>query len=281
MDINPDKKTTPSKAAIPKITMIETQKRKGRYNVYLDGEYAFPVDEAVLVRHVLHKGMEVPPSFQKQLELEDSFSKAYSRALTYMSHSLRSEKEVEDDLVSHEFSLSVAMEVISKLKELNYVDDLVYAESYTRTAANLNGKGPYVIQQELKKRGIKETTIETALEQYPFEQRIENGIAAAEKVLKRAKKNSSRETQNKVRQNLMQKGFNKEEIEEILPHIETEKDEDEEYSALKKYGEKAWRRQSKFSGRERSQKVKANLFQKGFQKDLINQFINEKELEEE
>lgn len=260
--------------------MIEAQKRKGRYNVYLDGQYAFPVDEAVLVKHVLHKGMEISPTFRKQLEQEDNFSKAFSRAVTYMSHSLRSEKEVMDDLVKHEFSPAVAADVISKLKEMRYIDDLVYAESYTRTAANVNGKGPYVIQQELKKRGIDENLILTALDQYPFEQRIENGVAAAKKVLKRTKKNSSRETEIKVRQHLMQKGFDKDEIAEILLHVDTEKDEDEEYEALKKYGEKAWRKQSKLGGREKIQKVKANLYQKGFPQDLIQQFINEKELEE-
>lgn len=280
MNLNPDNKTAQSEKTFPKITMIETQKRKGRYNVYLDGQYAFPVDEGVLVKHVLHKGMEISPTFQKQLEQEDNFSKAFSRALNYMSHSLRSEKEVTDDLVKHEFSLSIAEDVIAKLKDMQYIDDLVYAESYVRTAANVNGKGPYVIQQELKKRGIHENLILTALEQYPNEQRIENGVAAAKKVLKRSQKKSSRETEIKVRQNLMQKGFDKDEIAEIFEHVDMEKDEEEEYAALKKYGEKAWRRQAKLSGRDKIQKVKANLYQKGFKKDLINQFINEKELEE-
>ena len=30
-----------------KITKIEAQKRQGRYNVYLDGKYAFPVAECI------------------------------------------------------------------------------------------------------------------------------------------------------------------------------------------------------------------------------------------
>lgn len=277
----PNEQPSNSNKSVPKITKIETQKRKGRYNIYLDEEYAFPVDEAVLVKHVLFKGMEVTKEFQQQLEQEDNFSKAFSRAVNYLSYSLRSEKEVRDDLVKHEFSLETAVNVIEKLKEMKYIDDLTYAESYTRTAANLNGKGPYNIRQELKKRGIKETVIEQALLEYPMDQRVENGIAAAKKVLKRTKRSSSKETTNKVRQGLMQKGFNNDEITEILDQVDTEKDEDDEYEALKKQGEKICRKQSKLEGSKKIQKVKASLYQKGFNGDLINQFIEEKELEDE
>lgn len=281
MVLIPNEQPSNSNTSVPKITKIETQKRKGRYNIYLDDEYAFPVDEAVLVRHVLFKGMEITKEFQRQLEQEDNFSKAFSRAVNYLSYSLRSEKEVREDLVSHEFSLETAIDVIEKLKEMKYIDDLTYAESYTRTAANLNGKGPYNIRQELKKRGIKETIIEQALLEYPMEQRIENGIAAAEKVLKRTKQSSSKETNNKVRQGLMQKGFNNDEITEILNQVDTAKDEDDEYEALKKQGEKIWRKQSKLEGSKKIQKVKSSLYQKGFNGELINQFITEKEFENE
>ncbi|MFL2100859.1 recombination regulator RecX [Desemzia sp. FAM 23989] len=281
MVLIPNEQPSNSNKSVPKITKIETQKRKGRYNIYLDEEYAFPVDEAVLVKHVLFKGMEVTKEFQQQLEQEDNFSKAFSRAVNYLSYSLRSEKEVRDDLVKHEFSIETAINVIEKLKEMKYIDDLTYAESYTRTAANLNGKGPYNIRQELKKRGIKETVIEQALLEYPMDQRVENGIAAAKKVLKRTKRSSSKETTNKVRQGLMQKGFNNDEITEILNQVDTEKDEDDEYEALKKQGEKIWRKQSKLEGSKKIQKVKASLYQKGFNGDLINQFIEEKELEDE
>ncbi|SFH53912.1 recombination regulator RecX [Pisciglobus halotolerans] len=270
-----------SQQSVPKITKIETQKRKGRYNVYLDGEYAFPVGEGVLIRHALYKGMEISKELQQQLETEDVYSKAYSRALDYLSHQLRSEKEIRDDLRKHEFPFEAVEKVLAQLKEMNYVDDLMYAESYTRTAANLSGKGPYAIRQELKKRGVKETDIEQALLEYPIEQRIENGIQLAEKAIRRAKNQSSRETENKVRQHLAQKGFNGDEITEVMHQLAIEKDEDEEYEALKIQGEKIWRKQAKLVGRAKIQKVKSALYQKGFPGDLINRFINDKEMDEE
>ena len=270
-----------STSELPKITKIEAQKRKGRYNIYLDGEYAFPVDEAILIKHILHKGMEISKTFRQELEIEDGYRKAYTRALVYLNYSLRSIKEVKDDLVAHEFTSETADQVIEQLKEQGYLNDLIYAESYTRTAANVSGKGPYVIKRELKKRGVKDETIEEAMEQYPFDQMVENGVALAEKVMRRSSQHSSRETNNKIRQNLMQKGFQSDVITQVLEEINTEKEVDDEYEALKTQGDKIWRKQTKLTGAKKIQKVKSGLFQKGFAGDLITQYINEKEMEEE
>ena len=44
---------------IRQITAIVAQKRPGRFNVFLNGQYAFPVAESVLIKYRLYKGMEV------------------------------------------------------------------------------------------------------------------------------------------------------------------------------------------------------------------------------
>ena len=273
------KDATPD-TGLPKITKIETQKRKGRYNIYLDETYAFPIDEAILVKYALYKGMEISEDFRDELESEDGFRKAYTRSLNYSNYGLRSEKEVRDDLAKHEFS-DVADEVIEKLEEQGYLDDLMYAESFTRTGANVGGKGPRVIKQELKRRGIAEENIEKASEQYSFDQMVENGVQLAEKVIRRSSQHSTRETNNKLRQNLMQKGFDSDIITQVLEEVTVEKEEDEEYAAIKTQGDKIWRKQAKLKGFKKVQKVKSSLFQKGFAGDLINQFIEEKEMEDQ
>ena len=42
-----------------KITKITAQKKAGRYNIYLNGKFAFPVSEEVLVKYRLLKGSEL------------------------------------------------------------------------------------------------------------------------------------------------------------------------------------------------------------------------------
>ncbi|WP_277630893.1 recombination regulator RecX [Atopococcus tabaci] len=277
-NVSQPEQSTPS--AHPVITRIQAQKRKGRYNIYLNDEYAFAVDEALLIKYLLRKDMEISPELQKQLETEDVSRKAYQRALVYLSYALRSEKQVREDLIEHEFE-EQADEVIDLLKEQRLINDLMYAKSYVRTAYTINRKGPQLIQRELVKKGISPEEILDALEEYPHEEQVDNAFKLGEKMVAKSTKRSSRETQTKVRQHLMQKGFNSDIIEEVLRELDTQKDESEEMDALRKQGEKAWRRYSKFEAAERRQKTKANLYQKGFNGELIQAFIEEKEMEEE
>ncbi|MDD6865190.1 MAG: recombination regulator RecX, partial [Lactobacillus sp.] len=62
-----------------KISKIEAQKRPGRYNIYLDGKYAFSVAESVLIKYRLMKGMELDQSQLKAMTNDDEIAKAYNK----------------------------------------------------------------------------------------------------------------------------------------------------------------------------------------------------------
>lgn len=262
------------------ITKITAQKAKGRYNIFLDGEYAFPVSENVLIRHVLTKGTHVSKDFQKQLETEDSFSKAYSRALNYLSHSLRTEKQVRDDLFDKDYE-AYADQVIEKLKDQRLINDLEYAKSYVRTQANINRKGPKLIDRELQEKGVAELTILDAMVEYPEDYQVDNASELIQKRMKKPNKSSERQKMQKIRQYLFGKGYANDVINQAFDIVESEVDDEEEYQALVKQADKAYRRYArKSSGYELKQKLKAYLFNKGYQSELINRYIDE-ELEDE
>lgn len=258
------------------ITKISAQKRKGRYNVYLGGEYAFPIAEALLVKHLLRKGMLISEEFQKQLEVEDNFAKAYTRALNYLSYKMRTEQEIRDDLAEHEF-LAQADAVVDKLKEQNLINDLEYAKSYVRTAARVNRKGPRVIAQDLTERGVDDQSIQVAQVEYDLSEQVENACALIKKRMKKRNKTSERQRMQKLNNYLFKKGYTNEVINLAFDEMEPEVDEDEEYDALVKQGEKALRRYSrKTQGYELHQKTKAFLYSKGFKRELIERFMTEK-----
>lgn len=258
-----------------KISKITTQKQQGRYNIFIGERFAFGVDEAVLIRYQLAKGMVIDEALENEIKAYDHERKAYSRALNFLSHRLRTEKEVRDDLIEKEFE-SVVDSVIEKLYELKLIDDLEYAKSYVRTQDRLTGKGPYQITQALKKKGIKEEDIEIALEEYEDDSRYENAMQWAEKTLKRSKNHSSIQAKQRIQRTLIQKGFDSEIIQMVLAEIEFEKDEDEEWDALVYAGEKAWRSYQREELYERGQKTQGNLYRKGFPFDLIKRFIEMK-----
>lgn len=271
---------TPSKSvkSFRMISKIEPQKRKGRYNVYINDIFAFGVDEEVLLQFELKKGLHITSELQKEIESEDTFAKAYSKTLNYLSHSLRTEKQIRDYLVKNEIDL-YTNRIIGTLKELKLIDDLIYSESYVRTMANVNQKGPRNIEQDLKQRGVSEHTIMDALMEYPEDQQLENAINLAEKKWSKTKNSSNFESIQKVKQYLVNKGYNFEQADQAISAIDTEKDPDEEYKSLEKQAEKAHKRYArKYEGYELNQRLRAFLYSKGFQNELINRYLEEREI---
>ena len=274
-------KSTPNKEvkSFRMISKIEPQKRKGRYNIYVNDEFAFGVDEEVLIRFELKKGLHVPKELQDKIENEDSFYKAYQKTLNYLSYSLRTEKQVRDYLFKNELG-HYSERMIAELKTAKLLDDLMYAESYVRSMANVNQKGPRNIEQELKQRGVADNHILTALDEYPEEQEIENAIDLAEKKWSKTKNSSEFETIQKVKKYLVNKGYSFEIADQAVAAIDTEKDTEEEYKSLEKQADKAHRRYSrKHEGYELKQRLRAYMYSKGYPNDLINRYFDEREME--
>lgn len=261
------------------ISKIQPQKAKGRYNVYINDEFAFGVDEEVLIKFELNKGLHITREMQKKIENEDSYFKAYQKTLNYLSYSLRSEKQIRDYLVKHELE-HYSDRMVEQLKGLRFIDDLNFAQSFVRSQANINQKGPRTIEQDLKQKGISETNILTALDEYPYEQQLENAIELAEKQWNKASKSSARESVQKVKRYLLNKGYSFELVGEAMDEIDTEKDSEEEYNALVKQGDKAEKRYArKYDGYNLSQRIKAYLYSKAYPTELINRYMDEREIE--
>ncbi|MFD1549717.1 recombination regulator RecX [Levilactobacillus fuyuanensis] len=255
------------------ITMIEAQKRSGRFNIYVDGHYAFPVSESVLVDFRLYKGMEIDKELEEQLTAADDVAKAYNRALDYLSHQLRTEREVADKLVTLEIPEETIEQTLKKLREFTLVDDAHYAASYVRTVMHTGDKGPRVIRQHLRQKGVGEKVIDAALTLYTPEEQVTVGTAVAEKLAKRYQHNSSRNQEQKMRQGLMARGFGGDEIKAMLDAVDLTPDVDEQQALLAKQGEKFLRRYRALSPSERQYKTKQMLYRKGFKLDDISQWL--------
>ncbi|MBM7717051.1 recombination regulator RecX [Siminovitchia sp. FSL H7-0308] len=265
---------------MPIITKISTQKQKGaRYNIFLDEQYAFSVDEDVLIRFQLKKGKQITDLEITQIQHADEIRKAFHVALRFLSFRMRSEQEIRSHLKKKDWDDSIIDAVLHQLRQEKLTDDLEFAKAYVRTAMNMGRKGPAVIQQELLKKGIKEPVLEAAMEEYTRDQQIANAIVLGNKFAKQHHKLSERMRKQKVEYALSTKGFPFEIINEAMNKIAIEKDEDEEWEAIVREGDKAKRRFSKFSGYEYKQRMKQALYRKGFAMDLIIRYV-EKDAED-
>jgi regulatory protein len=264
-------------AVITQITV--QQKQKDRYNIYIDdgnGEkYAFSVDEAVFIQYKLKKGMELDEFTMTEILFQDDIHKAYSFAVKFLAVRMRSELEVTNHLQKKGVVETIIREVIHKLKKQQYINDQEFANAYVRTQMNTSDKGPVVIRQELKQKGMTEAIIEEALQEYPYEKQLEQAIACAEKFFRKKQDDSSKAIKQKLELLLVRKGFPFEIIHEAIREIDLENSGDQEKAALRKQGEKLISKYKRYSGDEFLQKMKQALYRKGFSLELIDEFLTE------
>ncbi|WP_433748195.1 recombination regulator RecX [Falsibacillus pallidus] len=263
------------------ITKISKQvKNDERYNIFLDGKYAFSVDEDVLAKKRLQKGQELSDLDISEIQFHDDIRKGYNMALNYLTARMRTEKEIRTYLKDKEVEESIIPEIIFKLNQYKFINDEEFAIAFVRTQAATSNKGPVTIKRELAEKGVHQNFIERALEEFPFDQQLENAMKLAEKVVRQNQNLSESNVKQKIQQTLMRKGYSSNVIQEALIEVEFEKDTDEEWEAILYQGEKAYRRYSKFEGFEYKQKMKQALYRKGFNMELIDRFLEHKEEEE-
>lgn len=264
------------------ITITKIAQAKGNfYTVDFSNGERLRVSEDMLVRYRLLKGQEFSEEELEAIKKKSGYDLGLQMVMNYLSYQIHSEKEVWDYLREKDIEAADRKNIIARLKELNLVDDLSYGESYVRTQMRLSDKGPQYLAQQLKQKGLSADDIEHAISLYTLKDQLEIAVKAGEKFVKKMHHKSYREVRQKLQQRLMQKGFSKEVIQEVLIILEEEPDVDAEYDSLVHQADKIWRRHQRLDQAKRNQKIKQNLFQKGFSIDLIQKYLDEKAAEEE
>jgi regulatory protein len=264
------------------ITKITTQKKRtDRYNIFIDDgkgeQYAFSVDEEVLIKFDLKKGKEIDEFDRANIQDQDEIQKAFTMAIHFLSYRMRSEAEIRLSLKKKEIEEPIIQEAIHKLYHYNYLNDLEFAKAFVRTHVNAGNKGPVTIELELKGKGVQETLIEQAMLVYPFDLQVHHAQLLAEKEIKKDRNLSERALLQKLEQTLIRKGFTRSVISAAIAEISLEKDDEEEWNSLCNQAEKAQRRYKNYSGYEYKQRMKQALFQKGFSIELIDRFLANEE----
>lgn len=259
------------------ISKISTQKKRtDRYNIFIDNgkgeEYGFSVDEDVLIKHGLKKGMELGDLLLSEISYSDDIRKAYNTAVSYLARMMRTEAEVKKHLFDNEIDEVIIQEVIHKLYEFQFLNDEQLAFAYVRTQMKTTDKGPSVVKRELKEKGVSDASIELAMEEYSFDHQLEKAIALCEKYMRKNKQESQRVIKQKLDQLLYRKGYGSEIIGAATDQIQSTS-HDEELESLKYQAEKLSRKYSKYTGYEYEQKMKQALFRKGFSIELITRYL--------
>ncbi|MCK8607476.1 RecX family transcriptional regulator [Apilactobacillus ozensis] len=264
-----------------KVTKIAAQKRKGRFNVFINDQYAFPISEEIMLKYRIFQGTEIDDELKSKLLLEDDISKLYDKAINYLSYKLRTEYEIKSFLKKYTENDSQIQSVINKLLDQQLIGDQNYANSFVRTELKKHDKGPNDIFNKLRLSHIDEDKIQLAIENnYQTADIIDNGITQAQKAFKHYKNDGYTLRLQKVKQHLIKKGYPISELGEIIEKSNLENDVSQQNEALKMQGDKAYRRYSRLDAKKRDLKLKQFLYRKGFDLDSINQYIEDKKINE-
>ncbi|NDJ86759.1 MAG: RecX family transcriptional regulator [Chloroflexi bacterium] len=197
------------------ITAIEVQKRNTeRVNIYLDGQFAFAM-EMIAASH-LRKGQVLSVEEVEKLRGEDNVAKAYDRAIRYLASRPRSAQEVRRKLQTADFNPEVIEAVIDRLEDMNYLDDLAFAQMWVRDRSQFNPRGPMALRAELRTKGITDTTIDVALTDLDV---IPLAMAAAEQKSRSLRAADQHSFRRKLSSYLARRGFDFETISTVVDSL--------------------------------------------------------------
>ncbi|MHB0856624.1 MAG: RecX family transcriptional regulator [Anaerolineae bacterium] len=136
------------------------QRRRGRINVFLDGEYAFSLQEILGV--TLHVGQELDAQQVASLLQRDADEQAYERALNYLSYRPRSEMEIRRYLARKTVAEESAEKVIGRLRRAGLLNDSEFARFWVESRENSRPRGVWGLRTELRGKGVSDEVIEHA-----------------------------------------------------------------------------------------------------------------------
>lgn len=204
-----------------KITSVEPQKNNPhRFNIFLDGQFAFGADEDLVVERRLVTGKEINPSDLEKILSEAEVGKLVEKVYGLLNVRYRSEKEIRDYMRNlsfkrkikdkDELSEVVVEALIEKLKKRDLINDLRFAKEWIEARRKSKQKGINALKSELFQKGINREIVDEVLSAENSDASSEETLAkdALEKKMRIWKNLPEMEFKQKALSFLMRKGFN-------------------------------------------------------------------------
>lgn len=145
-----------------KITALHYQKKnRHRVNVYLDGQYAFAVQETIA--GTLHVGQELAEEQVAELRGRDVTEAAYERVLNYLGYRPRSKSEVQAYLKSKAVPEEFVPPLIERLQASGLIDDEAFARYWVENRESFRPRGVRSLRFELRRKGVDDSVAAEAL----------------------------------------------------------------------------------------------------------------------
>ena len=209
---------------MPKITKIETQKRKGRFNIYVDGEFVVGIGDDLLVQEGIEVGKVINPRGVQKLVYKSKVEKLFDKALNLLGYRPRSKQEIRNKLWQRVAKLKIQKELredlirctLDQLEERGYLDDKKFAKWWVKERIRSRPRGKLLLRSELFKKGIERKVIDEVLREYSQNDEISWAERIAEKRESRHETLEPEKKREKMAAYLHGRGFTWEVINTVL-----------------------------------------------------------------
>ena len=201
-----------------KITALTIQKSdKQRCNLFVDGAFLAGISVETAYKHDLRVDKEIDLKELKEIILEGEKALALSKAIAYISKTIKTKIQVKNYLLGKGFTEEVCWYVVDKLKEYGYIDDIEYSKKYFESTRKTQGKR--LADYRLMAKGVKKEDIEKAREDLPNTE-MEDAFNLAVKHLRN--KELTKENLAKTYRYLIGRGFSYESAENAISKFKDE-----------------------------------------------------------
>ena len=148
---------------MPQITDIRPQKkRQDRVNVFIDGRYAFALDQISAHEARLEVGEQISDERLNELMEKAGLDSALSTALRYLTARPRSERELRDRLRQRKVGEMVIDRTVEQLRARGLLDDFTFAQYWVDQRVTFRPRSRRMLEMELRRKGVDGTAIEDA-----------------------------------------------------------------------------------------------------------------------
>lgn len=203
--------------------IVQQEKRKDRYSVFVDGKYSFSLSESALLDSQLAVGQEMDAGDLKHWKQESADDKILGSALRYAAMRLRSVWEMEQYLRRKSASPALVERILNKLSNINLLNDEAFAQAWVANRRLLRPTSKRKLQHELQAKHVSQEVINITLAE---DEIADERDALREVIAKKRNLPKYKAEPLKLMQYLARQGFSYSDIKDLLGELE-EKDQPE------------------------------------------------------
>lgn len=209
------------------VTELAVQARDDeRFNVHIDGTFAFGLAATVVEREELHVGQALSQADLDRLLAAEAHHRALNASLHYLAYRPRAEGEIRQRLRRSDTPDEIIEAVLVQLREWRYVDDEDFAQRWIENRSQHRPRGARLLAQELRAKGVAPEVVNQSIE----EANLDEAAQALEAGRKRWLQMATLEPDVRERRLigfLQRRGFGFDSIRSVLETLRNEDDRNE------------------------------------------------------